>query len=71
MGLVSEASEVSGTCSPAVTSGGSQAEIVSLAGRLVDLNGVQLRPRPLWRQLVQGKVPLHRFLDERQAVHAV
>lgn len=37
----------------------------------MDLNGIQSRPRPLWMQLVQGKLPLHRFLEERQAVQAV
>lgn len=35
------------------------------------LNGMQVRPRPLWRQLEQGKVPLQRFLEARQAVQAV
>lgn len=37
----------------------------------IDLNGTQERLRPLWMQLLQGNVPLHRFLDARQAVQAV
>lgn len=37
----------------------------------IDLNGMQERLRPLWMQLLQGNVPLHRFLDARQAVQAV
>lgn len=36
-----------------------------------DLNGMQERARPLWMQFAQGNVPLHRFLEARQAVQAV
>lgn len=37
----------------------------------IDLNGIQVRPRPLLMQLVQGNDPLHRFFEARHVVQAV